>query len=130
MSLCLGRLAPWEQFSTVWITWWLGDMVSVLTVTPLLMLWMRRPVERPKLVQIPEAAALLVAVFLVAALLSWARTLLAGLTNLSSTSLYFLCSGSIQIRCPWGDHHRCAHVRHCVMGHTSWDGSLRTTASQ
>src|SRR5436190_7609533 len=50
-TLCLGGLAPWGQYSVLWITWWLGDMVSVLSVAPLLMLWLRRPVERPKLSQ-------------------------------------------------------------------------------
>jgi len=64
-SLCLGGLASWNQYSAIWITWWLGDMVSVLSIAPLIMLWMRRPLERPKLSQIPEAIALLVAVFLV-----------------------------------------------------------------
>src|SRR5512145_2246019 len=25
MSLCLGGLASWTDFSSIWITWWLGD---------------------------------------------------------------------------------------------------------
>jgi PAS domain S-box-containing protein len=64
-SLCLGHLAQWTQFASIWITWWLGDMVSILTVAPLVMLWMRRPLETPKLRQIPEAIALLISVLLV-----------------------------------------------------------------
>jgi len=64
-SLCLGKLAPWNHYASIWITWWLGDMVSTLSVAPLVMLWLRRAFERPKLNQIPEAIALLVAVFLV-----------------------------------------------------------------
>src|SRR6185436_4479454 len=64
-SLCLGGLANWHQYSAIWITWWLGDMVSDLTIAPLLMIWFRRPIERLKPAQIPEAIALLIAVLLV-----------------------------------------------------------------
>jgi PAS domain S-box-containing protein len=64
-SLCLGKLAQWSHYASVWITWWLGDMVSTLTVAPLVMLWLRRGFERPRFKQIPEAIALLAAVFLV-----------------------------------------------------------------
>ena len=57
-SLCLGGFARWDQYSTIWLTWWLGDLVSDLTVAPLLMTWMRRPLERFRPGQIPEALAL------------------------------------------------------------------------
>jgi PAS domain S-box-containing protein len=44
-SLCLGRLATWNQFSSVWLTWWLGDSAGALTWTPFLLLWMTRSDE-------------------------------------------------------------------------------------
>lgn len=44
-SLCLGHLAAWNQFSSVWLTWWLGDSTGALTWTPFLLLWMKRSDE-------------------------------------------------------------------------------------
>ncbi|MDP9131701.1 MAG: MASE1 domain-containing protein, partial [Nitrospirota bacterium] len=38
-SLSLGRYADWERYSAIWITWWLGDAVGVLIVTPAIVLW-------------------------------------------------------------------------------------------
>ena len=44
-SLCLGHLAAWNQFSLVWLTWWLGDSAGALTWAPFLLLWMTRSDE-------------------------------------------------------------------------------------
>lgn len=41
-SLCLTHLAAWSAFSSVWLTWWLGDSTGALTWTPLLLLWSTR----------------------------------------------------------------------------------------
>lgn len=38
-SLALGGFARWDQYGAVWLTWWLGDMVSDLIVAPLILLW-------------------------------------------------------------------------------------------
>lgn len=38
-SLALGGYAPWPEFWRIWVTWWLGDAVSVLVATPFLVLW-------------------------------------------------------------------------------------------
>src|SRR5438445_7541561 len=64
-SLCLGGFARWDQYTAIWLTWWLGDMVSDLTIAPLLMIWLRRPIERLRAVQIPEAISLALAVLAV-----------------------------------------------------------------
>jgi PAS domain S-box-containing protein len=40
-SLMATGLAPASAASSIWITWWLGDAVGALTVTPLLILWTR-----------------------------------------------------------------------------------------
>jgi len=45
-SLCLGGLASWGDFWSIWITWWLGDAVGALVVAPPLVLWSRRPWPR------------------------------------------------------------------------------------
>src|SRR5438874_1600199 len=65
LSLCLGGFVHWNEFSALWITWWMGDLVSNVTIAPLLIIWLRRPIERLKPVQIPEVAALLITVMLV-----------------------------------------------------------------
>jgi signal transduction histidine kinase/integral membrane sensor domain MASE1/CheY-like chemotaxis protein len=45
LSLCLGHAASWNEFGSLWVTWWLGDTVGGLTVAPLLLTWAatRRP---------------------------------------------------------------------------------------
>src|SRR5437899_9624400 len=58
-SLCLGGYAPWPQFGTIWLTWWLGDMVSDLTIAPFLVIWFSRPVPRLKLMPLIEAVGLI-----------------------------------------------------------------------
>ena len=31
--------ALWQNFGTLWLTWWLGDAVGALLVVPLLVTW-------------------------------------------------------------------------------------------
>ncbi|MEO6596398.1 MAG: diguanylate cyclase [Planctomycetota bacterium] len=38
-SLALGARLPWADFGPVWVTWWLGDGIGALVVTPLLVVW-------------------------------------------------------------------------------------------
>ncbi|HEY1421849.1 MAG TPA: MASE1 domain-containing protein [Candidatus Acidoferrum sp.] len=42
-TLLLGGLAEWSHFHSVWITWWLGDGVGSVIVTPFLLLWFENP---------------------------------------------------------------------------------------
>ena len=42
ISLCLARLARWEDFALLWRTWWLGDLAGGLIVAPLLLTWLSR----------------------------------------------------------------------------------------
>ena len=42
-ALALGGFASWKGFAGVWSTWWLGDLAGALVVTPVLVLWARRP---------------------------------------------------------------------------------------
>lgn len=39
ISLGLGHAARWEQFGSLWLTWWLGDTVGGLVIAPLLLTW-------------------------------------------------------------------------------------------
>jgi len=42
-SLSLGGYADWSNFEKIWLTWWLGDAGGALVVTPLLVLWSKKP---------------------------------------------------------------------------------------
>lgn len=64
-SLTLGGIVPFESYATVWMIWWLGDMMGVLIVAPPLLIWFCCP--RPVLskLQIVEALLLLALLLLV-----------------------------------------------------------------
>jgi PAS domain S-box-containing protein len=40
-SLALGGFAEWSRFSSIWLTWWIGDLVSAVVVAPLIVVWGR-----------------------------------------------------------------------------------------
>jgi signal transduction histidine kinase len=42
-SLSLGGYADWENYWAIWMTWWLGDAVGALIVTPAIILWASDP---------------------------------------------------------------------------------------
>jgi PAS domain S-box-containing protein len=46
VTLCFGQLAFWREFWTIWLTWWLGDMVSNVMIAPLIILWATKPFPR------------------------------------------------------------------------------------
>lgn len=64
-SLLSGGFASPEDYKLVWLTWWLGDMISNLTVAPLLIIWFGRPLPALKLRRLMEAALLFLSIFLV-----------------------------------------------------------------
>ncbi len=39
--LCLSGRVPWQNYQTVWFTWWLGDLAGILTVSPLFFVFQR-----------------------------------------------------------------------------------------
>ena len=39
ICLCLSGGAHWDQYWAIWLTWWMGDMVSDVVVAPLLLIW-------------------------------------------------------------------------------------------
>jgi PAS domain S-box-containing protein len=39
-SLCLGGGASWANFGSLWLTWWIGDGVGALVITPLVLTWL------------------------------------------------------------------------------------------
>lgn len=57
-TLSLAGFAQWQAFGSIWYTWWLGDAVGAVLVTPLLLLWWENPRLRWKRNQIVELAFL------------------------------------------------------------------------
>jgi PAS domain S-box-containing protein len=39
LSLCLGGAAEWAGFSSLWLTWWIGDGFGALIVAPFILSW-------------------------------------------------------------------------------------------
>ncbi len=65
-SLILGGFAVLRDVEPIWLTWWLGDTVGALLVTPALVLWATRPRFNTAPKRIAEAALLLALTILVA----------------------------------------------------------------
>jgi diguanylate cyclase (GGDEF)-like protein len=42
-TLALGGFASWAKYGAIWTTWWLGDAVGAMLVTPLILLWRENP---------------------------------------------------------------------------------------
>jgi diguanylate cyclase (GGDEF)-like protein/PAS domain S-box-containing protein len=42
-TLVLGNLASWSQYGALWLTWWQGDAMGSLLVSPLLIMWLNQP---------------------------------------------------------------------------------------
>ena len=65
-SLSMAGFADWKELGSIWRTWWLGDGVGAVVVTPLVLLWK----ENPRLIwtreQIVELAALFLGLFFTA----------------------------------------------------------------
>jgi two-component sensor histidine kinase len=38
-SLSLAGFAEWSKFSSIWLTWWMGDLAGALVITPVIVLW-------------------------------------------------------------------------------------------
>jgi integral membrane sensor domain MASE1 len=64
-TLALAGSAPWNQFGSIWLTWWLGDIAGDLLIGPLVVIWFTQSHPRLVLPRLAEAAALLLAVALV-----------------------------------------------------------------
>jgi PAS domain S-box-containing protein len=64
-SLCLSGAADWSNFSKLWVTWWLGDGIGGMVVTPFIMAWTTRPGLQVWLQRWGEGLLLLVLLFFV-----------------------------------------------------------------
>ena len=57
-ALALGGFADWAEYASIWCTWWLGNAVGAVVVTPLLLLWTENPKVKWTREQIVELAFL------------------------------------------------------------------------
>ncbi|HXC87092.1 MAG TPA: MASE1 domain-containing protein [Candidatus Cybelea sp.] len=62
-TLAVGGLADWAAFGSIWGTWWLGDAMGAVLLTPLLLLWWENPRLTWTRDQITELAFLFMGLF-------------------------------------------------------------------
>jgi PAS domain S-box-containing protein len=86
-TLALGGFAPWNNYPAIWMTWWLGDAVSAVLITPLIVIWTTIPFTRWNYRQIPEAALLLYIVLAIS-LIGFSGPLAASLNRYPRLLLY------------------------------------------
>ena len=67
-TLALDGYASWSAYPSIWVTWWLGDLVGTIVVTPLLVLWSTTVGTRWTGKRILEAALLLAVLVVVSGL--------------------------------------------------------------
>jgi signal transduction histidine kinase/integral membrane sensor domain MASE1/AmiR/NasT family two-component response regulator len=68
-SLAIAGYAQWANFASIWLTWWLGNMIGALVVTPVVVLWAlsdARAFSRAELAKSAGVVALAVAVGFIA----------------------------------------------------------------
>ncbi|MEW5816283.1 MAG: MASE1 domain-containing protein [Spirochaetota bacterium] len=50
VSLYIGGRINWAEFGTIWLGWWLSNVVSIIVITPFMLtwhqIWKRRPTKR------------------------------------------------------------------------------------
>lgn len=64
LALCISGHEPWPEFQRLWLTWWAGDGVGALLVTPLILCWAEKPIEGWRAIKWTEFALLLTAMSL------------------------------------------------------------------
>jgi PAS domain S-box-containing protein len=68
LALVSGGLAAPEDIPSIWFTWWLGDAVGAMVITPLIVLWRRPLATSGTARRRAEAAALVATLVLVSVL--------------------------------------------------------------
>ena len=62
--LCLGGVANWAAYGTIWLIWWVGDAMGDLVIAPVLLVLITAPRLRPRFWQAVETAMLSAAVII------------------------------------------------------------------
>src|SRR6266568_716961 len=53
-SLLLGKVIAFSAYYPTWRAWWIGDMISILILTPFLLIWSKWPREKASVKRIAE----------------------------------------------------------------------------
>lgn len=72
-SLSSAGFANWKEFGPIWRTWWFGDGVGAVVVTPLVLLWKENPRLNWTRRQIVELASLFLGLFFTASIVFGGR---------------------------------------------------------
>jgi signal transduction histidine kinase len=64
-SLSLSGVIAWSSAPVTWSTWWLGDMMSLLLVTPLLLTWSAWPQATPSRERLMELSLISLSVLVI-----------------------------------------------------------------
>jgi PAS domain S-box-containing protein len=63
LSVCFGEPAQWKGFTSLWLTWWMGDGFGALIFSPLILSWSSSP--RINREDVPEILSLFVLLLIV-----------------------------------------------------------------
>jgi PAS domain S-box-containing protein len=63
ISVCFGEPAQWKGFTSLWLTWWMGDGFGALIFSPLILSWSSSP--RINREDVPEILSLFVLLLIV-----------------------------------------------------------------
>ena len=66
-ALVLLNLAPAEAYGSIWITWWIGDLLGALVVAPFILAWSKAKFTRGARKKFPEA----VLAFVLLGIVTW-----------------------------------------------------------
>jgi len=67
VTLALINNSLWQTFGSIWITWWIGDLLGALVVAPLLLTWLAPPWLRSRWQRYVEGAV----IFVILGLITW-----------------------------------------------------------
>jgi PAS domain S-box-containing protein len=65
MTVCISEPSFWKSFSTIWLTWWMGDFSGILTIAPFFWILGQRSFTKVNFKHISEFFILFVMLFLV-----------------------------------------------------------------
>ena len=64
-ALTAGGFAHWQNYTSIWLTWWLANAIGDLVIAPLIILWSDRPRWRFSFKHDYEVALLFIAILIV-----------------------------------------------------------------
>lgn len=66
MALCLGGFQPWSAYFPIWWTWWVGDALGVIVITPFILAWATHPLIKWPPMKVLEASAIIASILVIA----------------------------------------------------------------